>query len=95
MCHYTKDGLAKLPVRFRREDIIRPRSIIVIINVGKEKKKANYCSLRNAHIQISNTLFFLFRLTNDAVAEGWLVRGYRDTRGKFDVKLRGRNINIY
>lgn len=48
-------------------------------------------SLRNAYSRITDALSLLSRLTNDAVAEGWLVRGYRDARGMSNVKLRSRN----
>jgi len=59
----------------------------------EKKKKAGHYLLGNIYVlyQISNDPFLLSRLTNDAVAEGWLVRGYRDARGKFNVKLIDKN----
>lgn len=36
---------------------------------------------------ISEGPFRLFRLTNDAVVESCLVRGYWDARGKFHINL--------
>jgi len=77
-----------------RRYYLRARSLIVIISMLKKKEKkrtTRHHSLENTYGQVSDTPFLLSRLTNDAVAEGWLVRGYRDARGEFNVKLIDRN----
>lgn len=75
----------------------RTHNVIIIVS-GRKTNWGHYCSLESPCIRIFKTTFPLFRLTNDAVAESWLVRGYRDTRGKLKLiiilKLCDRSIEI-
>lgn len=50
---------------------------------GENKKQKKRAPLARVYeCRISEGPFRLFRLTNDAVVESWLVRGYWDARGK-------------